>query len=360
MLRADIFRALVLVGLSIALIWFYLNNRIKSSVVVAAIGILTLLDIWSVAKRVLPASKFETPQEATADLQPQLGDKIVMNDTDPNFRVLDLRNGLPFTNAQTSMFHKSVGGYHAAKLMIYQEMIENHLSNFEKGVPILEQKHIPLYGMLNAKYILLSDDSTGVLRNPMALGNAWFVKNVQFVDNADAEMAAIGKINPKDEVVIQKKFQDIIGTPPPQYDSTASIKMTSYNPDKLEYEYTAIGDQVVVFSEIYYPMEKGWNITIDGQPAKFVKANYILRAAKVPSGTHKIVMTFAPKSYYTGETVSMIVSSALLILLASGMFFYFRRNGLPDVDKLPTEDVAMVEKPKTIAPKPTPTLRKKK
>ena len=360
LLRADIFRALVLVGLSAALIWMYLNNRIKSSIVVAGIGILTVLDIWSVAKRILPTSKFETPQEAKADFQPQLADKMVVRDTDPHYRVLDLRGGSPFTNAQTSMFHKSVGGYHAAKMMIYQEMIENYLGNFEKGVPILQQKLMPLYGMLNAKYVLVADDTLGVQQNPMALGNAWFVKNVQFVENADAEMAAVGKINPRYDVVIQKKFENIIGTTPPQYDSTASIKLTSYNPDKLEYEYSAKGDQVVVFSEIYYPMEKGWNITIDGQPAQFAKANYILRATKVPSGTHKIVMTFAPKSYYTGETVSTIASAALLLLLIGGLFLYFRKNGMPDVDNLPTDDLVVAEKPKPVVQKPPTTKGMKK
>ena len=364
LLRADIFRALALVGLTTGLIWLYLSNRVKAGIVVTGIAILTVLDFWTVAKRILPADKFETRQEANADFQPQESDKLVMLDPDPHFRVLDLRQGAPFTNAQTSMFHKSVGGYHAAKLMIYQEMIEKYLGNFEPNVPITQQKILPLYGMLNAKYILMNDVASGVEPNPYAYGNAWFVKNVKFVDNADAEMTEVGKINPRYDVVIEKKFADIFGVNfTPQYDSTATIKLTSYNPDKLEYEYTANGDQVAVFSEIYYPMEKGWSLTIDGQPAQFAKANYILRAAKLPSGKHKVVMEFAPKSYYTGETVSMVASAALLLLLLGSVFLYFRQKGLPEVNHLPEEDVVVVEKTKSQVAKPQtpkPTMKKKK
>ena len=184
------------------------------------------------------------------------------------------------------------------------------------------------------------------------------------MDNADAEMTEVGKINPRYDVVIEKKFADIFGVNfTPQYDSTATIKLTSYNPDKLEYEYTANGDQVAVFSEIYYPMEKGWSLTIDGQPAQFAKANYILRAAKLPSGKHKVVMEFAPKSYYTGETVSMGASAALLLLLLGSVFLYFRQKGLPEVNHLPEEDVVVVEKTKPQVAKPQtpkPTMKKKK
>lgn len=371
LLRADIFRAIALVGLTTGLIWLYLNNRLKASFAVIGIAVLTLLDFWTIGKRILPTDKFETPKEANAELEPQAADKIIMEDKDPHFRVFDLRQGLPFTNAQTSMFHKSVGGYHAAKLMIYQEMIEKHLSNIDPQKPIQEQKILPLYSMLNAKYIILNDDVTGVMPNPSAYGNAWFVKNIKIVDNADTEITEVGNINPRFDVVIQKKFADIIGANfTPQYDSSATIALKSYTPDKLEYEYSANGDQLAVFSEIYYPMEKGWKMTIDGQPAQFVKANYILRAAKLPSGKHNVIMTFEPKSYYTGETVSMIASGLLLLLMAGSLFLYYRQKGLPEVDALPEEDIAIVEKPRPSAVKqpisadkaqtPKPTLKRKK
>ena len=254
------------------------------------------------------------------------------------------------------------GGYHAAKMMGYQEMRERYLENFEKDVPIFQQKNMPLYGMLNAKYILLGDDMNQLQPNPLALGNAWFVKNLQIVENADAEIEAVGTINPRYDVVIQKKYAAALKGFTPQYDSTAEIKLTAYNPDKLEYQSSAKSDQLAVFSEIYYPMEKGWSMTIDGQPTEFVKANYILRAAKIPAGNHKIAMVFHPKSYYSGETYSMIASGLLLLLLLGGLVLYFRQNGLPDANALPEEVILPIEKNKTFvaAKKETKTETKKK
>ena len=189
------------------------------------------------------------------------------------------------------------------------------------------------------------------------------------------ELEEVGKINPRFEAVVQKKFADILGTPSKgipsdQYDSTATIKLTAYNPDKLDYESASKTDQVAVFSEIYYPMEKGWTLTIDGQPAKFAKANYILRAAKIPAGNHKITMAFHPQSYYTGEMISMIASALLLLGFFGGLYLYFKKNGLPATDLLheqlavvKTAATPSVSRPATATPtaeKPKPTMKKKK
>ena len=369
--KSDATRSLMLILAAAALLWVSLRGIIsKSWIVVAGIGLLCLGDAWTSSRRVIYEDKFQDAAKAQAETKPAPVDELILKDKDLNFRVLDLRRGLPFENANTSMFHKSVGGYHAAKMMIYQELIERYLGSFEPNKPIQEQANMPLYGMLNAKYIVLGDEMQGLQVNPYALGNAWFVKTVKVVDNADAELEDLGKINPRFETVIQKKYSDALGLTTPQYDSTATIKMTAYNPDKLEYESMAKTDQVVVFSEIYYPMEKGWNMTIDGQAAKFVKANYVLRAAKIPAGNHKIVMEFHPKSYYAGETYSMIASALLLLAFAGGLFFYFRKNGLPETDLLPEQEVVekvarkatpSVTKPsETVKEKPKPTMRKKK
>ncbi len=349
--KTDVMRSLGLILISAGLIWFYLQGRIKSIFVVAGIGVLILFDTWTMAKRILNADKFETPQEAKAALEPKAADKIIMADKDPDFRVLDLRAGSPFTNASTSAFHKSVGGYHAAKLMRYQELTEKYLADFEKNRPILEQKNMPIYSMLNTKYIILSDDNAGVIPNPSALGNAWFVKNLKIVDNADAELAAVGTINPRTDVVIQKQYAATVTGFTPQFDSTATIRLTSYNPDKMEYEYTAKTDQFAVFSEIYYPMEKGWSISIDGTPTTFTKVDYVLRGAKVPAGTHKIVMTFAPKSYYTGETISFIASALTLLAFFGGLFLYYRKNKFENADRLPTEQLSNVSRQSSSTPK---------
>jgi Bacterial membrane protein YfhO len=363
--RADAMRSLFLVAASAGLLWMLVKGNLKSWMAIAGIGILTVGDFWTIGKRILYDEKFEDKATLAKTHNAQPADLKIMEDKDPNFRVLDLRGGDPFSNAATSAFHKSVGGYHSAKLMVYQEMIAEHLSKFEQNVPILGQKIMPLYGMLNAKYIILDDSQAGVQMNPLALGNAWFVKNLQIVKDADAEIAEVGKINPRYDVVMQQKHAAAIGaTASPQYDSTATIKMTTYTPDKIDYETSAKSEQIAVFSEIYYPMEKGWNMTIDGQPAVFGKANYCVRAAKIPAGNHKISFEFRPKSYYTGETISMIASSLLLFLLLGGLFLHFRQNGLPDAATIPEQLEAEKPEKAELKPRaavtPTPSVAKPK
>jgi hypothetical protein len=357
LIRSDVFRSLFLVFGAGGLIWLYLNNRLKATFAVMGIGVLVLGDSWTIGKRIIYSEKFETPAEAKADLQPNAADKKIMLDPDPYYRVLDLSSGNPFANARASNFHKSIGGYHAAKLMRFQETVDAYLGKFEQNVPVLQQKMMPLYGMLNVKYIMMGEAEKDIQQNPMALGNAWFVKNVQLADNSDKELAMIGAINPRYDVVIQKSNMALLNNFTPQYDSTATIKLTSYHPDKLTYESSAKSDQLAVFSEIYYPMEKGWNMSIDGQPTVFVKANYIVRAAKIPAGNHKIEMWYAPKSYFTGETISYIASGGLLAAFLAGLFLYFKNQNMPNWDLLPEEDIVAVkeEKPKT---KPTPKSKK--
>ena len=348
--QSDAFRSMGLILVSAGLIWAYLNGKIKSYIAVAGIGALTLFDTWTIAKRIIYNEKFETKQEAGADLVAKPVDLKIMEDKDPNFRVLDMRNGNPFQNAQTSMFHKSVGGYHSAKLMIYQEMIDRYLGNFQEKTPIMSQPNLPLFGMLNAKYIIMDDAATGAQINPYALGNAWFAKNIKLVDNADQEIELVGKINPRFDVLMQKSFAEKIGaTAPPQYDSSGTITQTSYTPDHIEYASNAAADQIAVFSEIYYPEGKGWTLTVDGKDAPITKANYILRAAKIPAGKHTIVMDYHPNDYYTSQNIGRIASVLTLLLFAGGLFFYFKKNNLSSVDRLAEMDlsVATARKPVT-------------
>jgi Bacterial membrane protein YfhO len=352
LIRADVFRSLFLIFGAAALIWLYINNRLKATFAVVGIGVLILGDSWLIGKRIIYNEKFETPAEAKADLQPTAADKKIMLDPDPHYRVLDLASGNPFTNARASNFHKSIGGYHAAKLMRLQETVDAYLGKFEQNVPVLQQKMMPLFGMLNVKYIMMGDAEKDIQQNPMALGNAWFVKNVQLADSPDKELAMIGSINSRFDVVIQKSNMALLNNMTPQYDSTATIKLTSYHPDKLTYESSAKSDQLAVFSEIYYPMEKGWNMTIDGQPSVFVKANYLVRAAKIPAGNHKIEMWYAPKSYFTGENISYVASGGLLVAFLAGLFLYFKNQGMPNLDLLPEENVVAVKEEKpAVAPK---------
>jgi hypothetical protein len=351
LIRADVFRSLLLVFGAASLIWLYLNNRLKATFAVLGMGILVLGDTWLISKRIIYAEKFETPAAAKADLQLTDADKKIILDPDPHYRVLDLSSGNPFANARASNFHKSIGGYHAAKLMRFQETVDAYLGKFEQNVPILQQKMMPLYGMLNVKYIMMGETEKDVQQNPLALGNAWFVKNVLLADSPDKELAMIGTINPRYDVVIQKSNMALLNNMAPQYDSTATIKLTSYHPDKLTYESSAKSDQLAVFSEIYYPMDKGWSITIDGQPSTFVKANYLVRAAKIPAGNHKIEMAFAPQSYFTGENISYAASGGLIVAFLAGLFLYFKNQGLPNLDLLPEEEATALREEKPVVPK---------
>lgn len=361
--RSDAMRSLMLILLTAGTLFAALKGSIKNAwLAVAIVGVLSLGDIWLVSKRVMNADKFEVAQTLTKEQAPKPADLKVQEDKDPHYRVLDLRGNDPFQNAATSLYHKSVGGYHAAKMRIYQEMIDKHFLNPKTP----QEQLMRLYGMFNAKYIIQSDDANGVTKNPMALGNAWFVKEVKIVNSPDEELEAIGTIDPRTTVVLQKQNAEALGaTTPPQYDSTATLTLTKYHPDKLTYNLNSKTEQIAVFSEVYYPAEQGWKISIDGQPAKpFVKANYAVRAMKLPAGQHTLEMSYEPNAYYTGEKISFAASASMLLLVVIGLFLAVRTTGLPEANLLPetlaTENTTTTPKPaekNTPAP-PKPTIKK--
>jgi hypothetical protein len=363
LMKTDGFRSLMLVLLTAGLIWAYLQNKIsKTWTVIAGIGILTLLDTWTIAKRILHDNKFEEPKVFTDEQKPTEGDKQLMADKDPHYRVLDLRAGSPFTNAQTSAYHKSVGGYHPAKLMRYQELVEKYLGDFKQNVAVQNMPNMPIYGMLNTKYIIMSGQGKDeIIPNAFALGNAWFVKNIKVADNGDAELNELSQVNLKETAVVQKNYLGNLQGFTPQYDSSNNIKLTTYHPDKMGYEYSAKTEQVVVFSETYYPESKGWGLFLGNQRIPLTKANYTLRAAKLPAGQNqKLEMRFEPKSYYQGEKVSRFASGVLLLLFLGGLFQYFRQNGLPEAETLP-ENAPIPDEPTPIKiPTPTPTKSTRK
>lgn len=332
--RSDAMRSLMLILLAAGTLFATLKGSIKQAwLAVTIVGVLILGDVWMVSKRVMSADKFEVAQTLAKEQTPKPVDLKVQEDKDPHYRVLDFRGNDPFQNASTSLFHKSVGGYHAAKMRIYQEMIDKYFLNPKTS----EEQVMRLYGMLNAKYIIKSDDANGFVKNPMALGNAWFVKEVKTVNSPDEELEAIGTIDPRTTVVMQKQNADKIGaTTPPQYDSTATLNLTKYHPDRLTYSLNTKSEQIAVFSEVYYPTDKGWKVLIDGKEANpFVKANYVVRAMKVPAGQHTLEMVYEPTAYYVGEKISFAASGSLLLLVAFGLFFFVRKTGLPETDLLP-------------------------
>ncbi len=341
-LRSDALRSLALILVSGGIIWAYLQGKIKALIMVGLVGLFCLSDIWLVNKRILFAEKYETPRELAQVTQPRPVDLQIQKDPDIHYRVLDQSGGNPYTNANTSYFHKSIGGYHAAKLMRFQELTERYF--YSPGASFTK-----LLGMMNAKYII-QQGQDGVLqpsRNPDVMGNAWFVDSYQVVADADAELNGLGTLDPANKALIQKSFAKQVEGFTIQPDPSANIKLTSYHPDHMIYEYSAASDQLAVFSEMYYAPDKGWNTYIDGQlVAPFTKANYVLRAMKLPAGKNKkLEMKFEPRSFVLGETISLISSLLLILGFFGSLFLFFKAKGVPEVNLL--HDL-VVEAPKKI------------
>ncbi|MCB9285473.1 MAG: hypothetical protein H6563_15515 [Lewinellaceae bacterium] len=345
LLSADLWRSFILVALAFGVLFARTITRIAPQMLVVGIGILVLFDMWTIGRRFISDKDFVEKTKITQFTQPQPVDEQIMQDPDPYFRVADLRQN-PFSNALTSYHHKSIGGYHAAKLMRYQELIERYLSD--------PGRYGNIYSMLNTKYFILRNGQASL--NPDALGNAWFVKSYEIVPNGDAEMAALATLKPGEKAVIQESFKPKLEGFNLQYDSTATIQLTSYNPDTMVYRYSAQSEQLAVFSEVYYPPSKGWQLYVDGEPLSILKADFLLRAARVPAGQNReLKMIFAPKSYYIGETITLIASLVALALGLFGAYSFFRKYGIPEPAHLPEE-----ENPQPTARKTTTRVKKKK
>ena len=271
------------------------------------VGMLIVSDMWVVNKRYLNDDNFKSKRKVTQPYTPSLADQQILNDKDPNFRVYNTTVS-PFNDASTSYYHKSIGGYHGAKLRKYQELIENHIS---KG-------NIQVLNMLNTKYFIVNSQNGPMAQlNTDALGNAWFVSDIIKVENADSEIAKLSEINTSNQVVVDERYESPSAL---TTDSTATIQLISYKANHLIYESNTQSEQFAVFSEIYY--DKGWNAYIDGELASYVRANYVLRAMAIPAGSHTIEFKFEPATYYTGERVSLASSIALLLFL----FFAFYKE----------------------------------
>ncbi|HEX8656760.1 MAG TPA: YfhO family protein, partial [Hymenobacter sp.] len=283
--------------------------------------LLVLVDLWGVDKRYLGKDKFQ-PESIAASFQPTPADELILRDTDLSYRVLNVQN--PFNEAQTSYFHKSIGGYHGAKLRRYQDLIERQISNNNQQV----------LNMLNTRYLITGDAKQPVQRNPGALGNAWFVSQVKTVKSPDEEMAALNTLNPATEAVVDvSKFPQQQGA---TYDAAgASIALTNYSPDELKYRYNAPRNGLVVFSEIYYA--DGWQAFIDGKPVPHLRADYVLRALPVPAGSHTVEFKFAPQSYTVGNGVSLGASLALLLVIVGAGVYAVRRSRAADAPVAATQ-----------------------
>jgi hypothetical protein len=305
--QADAIRSLIFIVLAFGAAWAFLKNKINPTVLSLAFLALILVDLWTIDKRYLNHDSFR-PKQDNETPQPREVDQFIMKDTDPDFKVFDTTQELK-GDGLTPFFYKSLGGYSAARLKRWEELIDNQ---FTKSI------NHDVLDMMNVKYIISSDpksQNVGMQKNETACGHAWFVKSIKYADNADQEMVAISSFTPKDEAIVDKQYKSVIDEKTLGAGAgDGKIELTSYSPDYMVYQSGSTASQIAVFSEVYY--NKGWKMYIDGVEKPYFRADYLLRAAQIPVGNHKIEFIFHPASYYTGEHISL--AGSILLVLALG------------------------------------------
>ncbi len=345
MLYGDFFRSMAFLACAAGLIWLYLIGKLKAGLTILVIAALALGDHWNVCRRTLNETKYETKRNATAPPKESAADKQIKADPDPHYRVLDLKGGGIATNFYPSFFHKNIGGYHAAKLQRFQEVVDTFLS----GGELANSLHI--LGMMNAKYLITQN---GPMQNSETCGNAWFVNHFDVVADGNAELAALRTLHPKDSAVFQQQYAGSLDGFTIQPDSTATIRLVKYHPEKMTYEYSAQTEQLAVFSEMYYPPAKGWKCYLNDQPAPdFTKANYLLRAMRLPAGQQqKLEMRFEPRSFILGEKISYAASAITLLICLAALFFWYKNGATISSANQLSEVEPVAEKSKTATPAP--------
>lgn len=325
LVSSDALRSFIIIGIGCSLLWLYASGKLRSSLTIAGITILCLADMWGVNKRYLNDAQFVPHSIRTETFTKTNTDELILQDTSLDYRVLNFATST-FDDNNTSYWHKSVGGYHPAKLRRYQEMIEHHISPEMQAaykaiataggeMDSVDTNKFRVLNMLNTKYFIFpagQQRQTVPILNPHAYGNAWFVNKVQYVNNANEEIDALDSIIPTETAVVDARFKDVLKGATESYkDSLSSIRLTSYAPNRLTYETNNAQDGIAVFSEIYYP--DGWHVTIDGQPAELARADYILRTMYVPAGQHTIEMRFDPTSLHVTEGIAYGALALLVI-----------------------------------------------
>lgn len=311
-------KSLIFVSIAFGVVYAYIHDKLKSSVLTIGLSVLCVIDIWSTDKRYLNANNFETSKNKDKAYAMDTADKMIKKDKDLYYRVVDFTVN-PFTDALTSYHHKSIGGYHGAKLFRYQDLIEHHLS----------KQNMSVYNMLNTKYFIVPDQQKKrniAQRNGGALGNAWFVDSLIIAENADQEIQLLNDINPAREAVIDQRYASDLPTISLGGDN--HITLTSYKPNELVYEANVQKDNsLAIFSEIYYEGgNNDWKTYIDDQPTSHFRTNYLLRGMVLPQGKHTVRFKFEPESYFAGEKYSLIFSILVLALLIGALFIEFRKN----------------------------------
>jgi hypothetical protein len=316
LLQADSFRSLVFVVLVAGLLWAYLKKYFSINILMSAVIFLTVLDLWVVDKRYLNNASFVSKSQTTTIALTPASEQILKDTT--HYRVFNLAEN-PFSDATTSYYHNSVGGYHAAKLGRYQDLIDTHLS----------KQNIGVWNMFNIKYIISQDQKGNLIsqQNPDALGSAWFVDNYKIVANADEELKSLSNINPKKITFIDKKFEKQLSGLTFMPDSAATIRLTVNTPNKMVYSTNAKTSQLAIFSEIYYlTSQSGWQAFIDGKPVEHLRANYVLRGLVIPAGKHTIEFRFEATSYQNAEKLNLGISIIFALLIVFALFWEWRKS----------------------------------
>lgn len=311
LLKGDVMRNIGLIVLAVGTLYFFLKGKLQRNISLGILAVIVLFDVWSVGKRYLNADSFH-PERIVSSENPRQVDQEIMKDKDPHFRVYDMSINT-FNSATSSHFYKTIGGYHAAKLQRYQDLIDYHISRGNQAV----------LDMLNTKYVI--DQTQELHRNPNAYGNAWFVADVKTVNSNMEEIESLNNTDLRNTAVIHTEFSENLSEK--TYNKNgASVKLTEYTPEKMTYTSQNPGDGLMVFSEIWYGPDKGWKAYVDGNEVPLFRVDYALRGIEVPQGNHEIVMEFHPTTYYSGLTISYISSALMLILVVGGLFLYYRKE----------------------------------
>lgn len=309
----DSLRSFILIGLTFGILWAFLKEKLKKNTVIILVAGLILFDLVAVDKRYLNTDDFVSKRQVEQPFAPTDIDREILKDKS-YYRVANFTVN-PMNDGSTSYFHNSIGGYHAAKPRRYQELFEYQIS----------KNNLAVYNMLNVKYFIFEDNNRVVRMqlNEDANGNAWFVQNIKWADTADEEMQALDSLNSKETAVVNTEFKAVLSQDNYPKDSTATIILTEYKPNKLVYLSQSAEKQLAVFSDMYY--KDGWNAYIDGKPTPHIRVDYVLRAMEIPAGEHEIVFKFEPDVIEKGSTISLI-SYALLLILPVGWYFFGRKK----------------------------------
>lgn len=322
LLRADAIRSLIFVLITAGLLYLVYLKKIKDTYFYIGLGLLILVDLWPVNKRYLNDDNFVKKSIVKIPFQANAADLEILKDKEMYYRVYDMLQGDPFASSRASYFHKSLGGYHGAKMRRYQEVYDQHIKG-NADEDILD--------MLNTKYLIQRIQSNNQLiavQRKTNLGNSWFLSDFALVENADEELLKLGEIDPAISVTIDKRFEDYVKDAKFETDSLSTIDLIEYAPNRLIYDYSSNTEQIAVFSDIYYP--KGWTASINGVEAPYFRVNYVLRAMVVPPGKGSIEFEFKPKSYFVGSKIALFGSVLLIVMIIGGIFYNYKSGRKED------------------------------